>query len=386
MRAALLTAFFANFTLFGASVILVGAAVPEIIRDFSWSYIEIGVVLSAGSVGFFCSTFLCGLIVGHIGPQKILVGGLLLQGVGLALIGQSAALLPNLAAIVLVGLGEGGSEVATNFCLVRLEKSGRSQLMNFIHAAFTAGAVLGPLGIGLLLERDLAWQTAFQLLGALSLVMALAFGLLSFTELRTSSEPPSLRRGLKLLRRDPLLLLLTLIILLYVGAEIGVSNWLAEYFVRIRGATPAQGAYMVSVLWVGLLVGRLVAAAAYRHQRQTPLLVGTSALATGALATALSVDDPRLAGACFLLCGVGFAAIYPVVVVIAGQYYRDDQGLAIGAIATGGGLGSFLFPFAMSALAQGLGIGQAFWFYVALSLAMGLTAVLVIWRERSAQV
>ena len=126
MRAALLTAFFANFTLFGASVILVGAAVPEIIRDFSWSYIEIGVVLSAGSVGFFCSTFLCGLIVGHIGPQKILVGGLLLQGVGLALIGQSAVLLPNLAAIVLVGLGEGSSEVATNFCLVRLEKSGRS--------------------------------------------------------------------------------------------------------------------------------------------------------------------------------------------------------------------------------------------------------------------
>ena len=143
---------------------------------------------------------------------------------------------------------------------------------------------------------------------------------------------------------------------------------------------------MVSVLWVGLLIGRLLAAAAYRHQRQAPLLVGTSALATSALATALSVDDPWFAGACFLLCGVGFAAIYPVVVVIAGQYYRDDQGLAIGAIATGGGLGSFLFPFAMSALAQGLGIGQAFWFYVVLSLAMSMTAVLVIWRKHSAQV
>ena len=150
MRTALLTAFFANFALFGASAILVGAAVPEIIREFSWSYLEIGVVLSAGSVGFFCSTFLCGLLVGHIGPQKTLVGGLVLQGVGLALIGQSPALWPNLAAIVLVGLGEGGSEVATNFCLVWLEKSGRSQLMNFIYAAFTAGAILGPLSIGLL--------------------------------------------------------------------------------------------------------------------------------------------------------------------------------------------------------------------------------------------
>ena len=210
--------------------------------------------------------------------------------------------------------------------------------------------------------------------------MALAFGLLPFAGLRASSEPPSLRRGLELLRRDPLLLLLTLIILLYVGGEIGVSNWIAEYFVQVRGATPAQGAYMVSLLWVGLLVGRLVAAAAYRDQRQAPLLVGASALATGALAAALLADETLLAGACFLLGGVGFAAIYQVVVVIAGQYYRDDQGLAIGAIATGGGLGSFRFPFAMSALAHGLGIGQAFWFCAALSLAMGLTAVLVIRR------
>ena len=82
---------------------------PEIIRSFSWSYVEVGVVLSAGSVGYFCSTFLCGLLVGHTGPQNPLVGRLALQGVGLSLIGQSAAPVPNLAAIVLVGLGEGGS-------------------------------------------------------------------------------------------------------------------------------------------------------------------------------------------------------------------------------------------------------------------------------------
>ena len=78
---------------------------------------------------------------------------------------------------------------------------------------------------------------------------------------------------------------------------------------------------------------------------------------------------------------MGFAAIYPVVVVIAGQYYRDDQGLAIGTIATGGGIGAFLFPFAMSALAASTGIGQAFWFYVAISLAMTLMAGLALGKD-----
>ena len=379
MRTGLLAAFFAHFALFGASAILVGAAVPEIIRDFAWSYLETGAVLSGGAVGYCYSTFLSGLLVQSIGPKKTLVGGLVLQATGLALIGQSAAIGLNLLAIVLVGLGEGGSEVATNFCLVRLETSGRSQLMNFMHAAFTAGAILGPLSVGLLLERSLPWQMAFQILGLLSLGMAVAFQLLSFTSLQTPSESVSLRRALGLLRRDPLLLLLTLIIFLYVGAEIGISNWIAEYFVQIHDATPAQGAYMLSVFWLGLLLGRLLVASSYRGRRQAPLLVGTSALATAGLIAALLAEGPWLAGACFLLSGMGFAAIYPVVVVIAGQH--NDQGLAIGAIATGGGVGAFLFPFAMSALAEGLGIDRAFWFYVAISLALALAAGTVLRRE-----
>jgi len=148
----------------------------------------------------------------------------------------------NLLAIALVGFGEGGSEVATNFCLVKLENSGRSQLMNFMHAAFTAGAILGPLGVGLLLEHGLPWQVAFQVLAALSLGMAATFQLLSFAGLADPSASVSTRRALGLLRRNHLLLLSSLIIFLYVGAQIGISNWIAEYFVQIRGTTPAQGA------------------------------------------------------------------------------------------------------------------------------------------------
>jgi hypothetical protein len=45
----------------------------------------------------------------------------------------------------------------------------------------------------------------------------------------------------------------------------------------------------------------------------------------------------------FPVSGLGFAAIYPVVVVIAAQYVAKDQRLFIG-----GGIGAFLFPFAMS--------------------------------------
>ena len=88
MRAGRLAAYCANFVLFGASVVLIGAAVPEIIRDFNWSYLETGAVLSGGAIGYFLSTFFSGFLVQDIGAKKTLVGGLILQGLGLLFIGQ----------------------------------------------------------------------------------------------------------------------------------------------------------------------------------------------------------------------------------------------------------------------------------------------------------
>ena len=119
----------------------------------------------------------------------------------------------------------------------------------------------------------------------------------------------------------------------------------------------------------------------YRGRRQAPLLAATSILATGGLVAALLADSYWFSGLCFLISGIGFAAVYPVTVVMAGQYFAKDQGLAIGTIATGGGIGAFLFPFAMSALAANTGIGQAFWFYVAISLAMTLMAGLALRKD-----
>ena len=39
--------------------------------------------------------------------------------------------------------------------------------------------------------------------------------------------------------------------------------------------------------------------------------------------------------------------------------------MAVGAVTTGGGIGSFTFPFIMAVLAQTMGIRGGFWFYLA---------------------
>ncbi|MGY8824042.1 MAG: MFS transporter [Candidatus Latescibacterota bacterium] len=374
----LLSILFANFAFFGASAIIVGSALPEIVRDFSWSYADMGAVLAGGSVGYFSSTFLCSLLLRRWGPRLVISGGLVLQALGLAAFGYTPSFWLNLVAMFSLGLGEGGTEVVTNYCLVRIEENGRSNLMNFMHAAFTAGAIVGPLVMGQLIERDLPWQYAFQGLATISLATACIFYFQPFKNLFSETGDKRTHHALGDLMRQPLLLLLTLVILLYVGVEIGVSNWIAEYFVQVVGTSAATGAYMVSFFWVGLLVGRLLVAALYRGERQALFLLGLCLVSTLALALALLDTGIAWRAVCFFACGMGFSAIYPVIVVLAGRYYSDEQELAIGIISTGGGLGAFVFPFAMAALSDQWGVERAFWFYAGTAAAMSAAAAAVL--------
>ena len=139
---------------------------------------------------------------------------------------------------------------------------------------------------------------------------------------------------------------------------------------------------MVSLFWVGLLVGRLFVGAFYHREDQGPLLLASSLVSTTALVLALLGGGIWWTAACFLVCGIGLAAIYPVIIVLAGRYYADEQGLAIGIISTGGGIGSFVFPFIMASLADLWGIGPAFGFYAAAAVLMSLVAVATLLTTR----
>ena len=75
------------------------------------------------------------------------------------------------------------------------------------------------------------------------------------------------------------------------------------------------------------------------------------------------------------VAGLGSSIFYPVVITLLGHCFPRAQSQAIGFAATGGGIGAFLFPFAMSALAQGWGLKLGFATYAIFGIAMTLAAL-----------
>jgi len=378
----LFVAMLVNFTLFGVTLTIIGATLPKIISEFQWSYIATGAVISAGSIGYFVSTFISGILVQRLSPRVIIATGLVLQAMGLSLFATRPVVLFNLLLNLLIGLGQGGTEVVVNFSVVRMEHSGQSRLMNLMHAAFAVGGVIGPFVVGMLIS---VWRVFYRLMALASILMAGTFLPLPFSrlagEVEKSEDDP---RIIELLKR-PLLILAFLILFLYVGTELGVSVWVAEYYVKTLGASASVGAFMVSVFWMGLLIGRLGVSFGYRGYRQAELLFILASVCTVALSFAVLMRGPWLAGVGFFISGLGYSAIYPLVMALVGKHFKRGQGVAIGFASTGGGIGAFVFPFFMAAIADKFGIQRGFFFYIALDVLMVALTCAVIWQVRMIQ-
>lgn len=378
----LFLALLACFAMFGVCITIIGATLPRIIAEFGWSYLATGVVLSTGAVGYFLSAFASGMLIDRIGPKRLVVGGLVLQAVGLAFFAFVPDTLVNMLFYFLVGVGQGGLEVGINYAVVRMERGGRSRLMTLMHAVFCLGAVCGPFGVVALLS---VWQVAYRLMAVAALVLAGALALVSFAGLKEDGAERGDRPPVTRLLKRPLLILLFLTLLLYVGTELGVSAWVAEYYVTILGTSVSTGALMVAVFWAGLLLGRVALSLAYHGDRQAEPILILAVICTVGLCAAVSFTSPLLAGIGFFVSGLGYSAIYPLVMVLAGKHFPQNQGVAVGFVSAGGGAGSFSVPFLMAVVANRFGLRAGFFLYICLNVIMVLVACAMIWRVRIIQ-
>lgn len=384
----LFVALFCVFTIFGMSMTIIGAALPKILSSFGWSYFVAGMVLAANAIAYFTFTFVGGYALRYLGPKRTMVTGLMIAGLGLVFFASTPDPLTNILLSALIGVGQGFVEITVNWTTLRLDTAKSGRPMNLMHGAFAVGAIAGPLALAGLLGAGFDWVTIYHLMGGVFAGLVVLFALLSMDlppdpHVADPDQPP------QRLATHPAYYLSFLALFFYVGVELGVSNWLAEYFVSVFDYPASQSALLVSLFWVGLLAGRFGVPLLYHGPRQDVILIGFSALATVAVAglsllgfTANGPMTQTIGMGLVLMAGVGSSIYYPAVITLLGNCFPQAQSQAIGFAATGGGIGAFVFPFLMSALAEGAGIRVGFATYAVFAVAMTAAAVGLAWSAK----
>jgi fucose permease len=363
-----------DFAVYGILLTEFGAALPRILSAYGWSYTLAGVVLAAGPAGFFAATFGCGLLLQRFRPKPLFLFGLGLGAVSISLFARFPSPVLNLILNLGVGISQGFIEVVTELEVIRMETGGRSRLMALLHAGFCVGAIAGPAAVGALAERG--WQIVFPASGGLLCL----FILLSLPVRFPAPARDRAREGRDALRSAtrPLVLLLSLLVLVYVGAELGMSSWTSEYFVKVLSSSASLGAYSLSLLWVGLMGGRILLSFGYRGTRQELVLLLLGVLCALGLAGLLLVRSTAVGMLLVFVTGLGFSGVYPLTMSLVGKHYPN--GMAVGMVTMGAGIGSLVFPFLMAVIAERVGLRGGFLFFI------GLDAVFLVLAAVAARI
>jgi fucose permease len=365
----------------------VGTLVGFAKTEFRLTGAEAGLLPFFGFVAFALFSVPAGVLADRRGKRFLLVLSL-----GVVLAGQIVASLSVssygrlLGAIFLIGVGMAALQVAGNPMMRDVSAPGRyARNLTFAQFLKSLGSISGPYLTTLVIALGLPWHGIFPVFAAVTLVTLLLSLLLPAREAEpdasAAERPASIASSFALLK-EPSVALAVLGIFLYVGAEVGLNSWLATYLSRTFGMDLASSATRLGpgLFFIALSAGRLLGSFvlnfldARRFFRWSALLglAGLGLLLVGSRTAALSG---------IVLCGLGFANIWPLVFSLTIES-RPDRSGALSGLMCMAIFGGATLPALMGVAADRMGVVSAF--LVPLACFAYLTALAFLGRRSAA--
>lgn len=352
---------FASLFAYAIVLIITQSLNNQVKARYDTSFSQLGWLAPALMGGFFIAVLLGGHYSDRIGKLPILTLGCMSMAAGSLIFGIAPSFEVAAAGMLVMGIGGGFSEGTASALVTDLYTGPRrASMMNLAQAAFGVGAILVPLATGSLLNRGLDWRIAYYGTAAI----CFATGLLAITAIMKRVERPvgvHGEGGWARVLRDPVVLMLSVAIMLYVGGELGQSNWLAVYFRRELHASAPLAAKSLAALWLGILVGRVAGSRVVRHVSEYALLCCSSVLGILAVCGLLLAHSPTAGLLAAFAVGLFFGPVWPTIVSRAGAAYPTQTGLVTAIVISLGSIGGGLFPRLIGGAADAFGIRAALW-------------------------
>jgi len=364
---------------FGIVLTTLGAVLPSLVERFGIDKSAAGALFVLMSFGILVGSVFFGPIVDLRGYKRVLVVAAAFIALGLAGIAYAPTLAWLRVAIVLVGLGGGVINGGTNALVADVSAGERSAGLSLLGVFFGVGAVGVPFALALFLGR-FSYSTLIAGVAVLVLVPLAVTAVARFPAPKQAQGFPLADAGR--LIRDPVLLLMGMMLFLESGMEITVGGWTATYFQEELGLAGQRALVFLSLYWLGMMLMRLALGWLLRRASPARVLLGCLGLALVGAFLLLGTESVATAGAGVFLLGCGFAATFPVVLGFVGDRYEQLSGTAFSVVIVMALIGGMLLPYATGVLGAAYGLRGSF-IIIPTALVLLAALLLVVTRRLS---
>jgi MFS transporter, FHS family, glucose/mannose:H+ symporter len=367
---------------FGMIIAMLGAlfGLPAMRERLAIDLAQQGQLFSILAIGLLASTAVVGPTIDRFGSKVVMVSASAMVTAALLAFAMAQGFGAAALAALLLGIGGGWLNTATNALVSDVFHDDRGRMLNLLGTFFGLGALFVPAVIAVSFG-------ALSVSGTMVLCAAVAAASLAFCA--AQPFPPAHEGaafsfgGMLAVAKDRGVLLFAGLLLFQSGNEAALSGWTSTYVGSV-GWSPRVATVILLGYWVTAVVGRAVSARAqaWTGKERLVAICGGLSVAGCIVLLAAAASLPALAiGA--LLTSLGFSAIFPTMLAIAGDRYHRFAGTVFGLLFTVGNLGSITFPWAVGEISQAFGVRLGM--IVPLAGTVGVTALALVVLSTSAR-
>jgi len=341
-------------------MIAVAYAVPMGVLNVAWTqistdldqpYERLGILLTAAFIGRVSMTLLGGQILAKLGVFKCMMIGLIGMTLGFLAYFSASSWEALLFAALIAALGNGVMDIALTLIVVSRYRAGT---LNWMHASFGVGLIIGPLLLTFVNSMGWGWRAAYftpMVLSALTLVATLFTRAEWTLTVQRNTDGTETHKGASVLDtlRHPMVWMGVLIAFVYGGIEVGVGQLSKDMLVNERGVLAETAGYWISLYWGVFTIGRMVTGFLSRYPQY--LLMRAYAAGTVIGALVLLIPNPVAALIGLLILGGTMAGFFPTQLTllpgrVGASHAPNALGFTISAVSAGltflPGLGAWL--------------------------------------------
>lgn len=286
---------------------------------------------------------------------------------------MTLAYIPHMAGapfgVVVVAFFFLGFGIAINVAMANIFAGGLQNgtfMLGLVHGSYGIGGTTGPLIATALVTAAGALWTRYYIITFGIGIITVTFSLWSFwsyekeqspeVRARESTSDKSLYLGMFATLKLRMVLLGSIFIFAYQGAEVSISGWVISFLINARGGDPGSVGYVSAGFWAGITLGRFLLSGLAQRIGEKSFSYG---LIVGAIAFQILVWlVPNIVGNAVAVSIVGLllGPIYPcaAAVFMRGMSHREAYS-GMSTISACGSLGGAVAPFVTGLLAQAVG-------------------------------
>jgi MFS transporter, FHS family, Na+ dependent glucose transporter 1 len=342
-------AYCASFVAMGISMSSLGPTIPALADNTRASISAISILFAARSLGSLVSSVWGGQLYDRLRGNGVLA----LMVLGMAASTALTPFIPLLWVLALVlfitGIAQGVLNIGGNVLLVWLHGRQVGPFMNALHFFFGVGTFVAPVIVAQFIARDGGLVWTYLLLALIILPTALV-------ALLPSPPSPHAARQSEGAKNDWLVIVLIASIFgCYSGGAVAFSGWIFTYVTELGLTNETNAAYLTSLFWGALTVGRLIGIPISARVRPKTILWADFGLAFASLLIMLAW--PRSLSAVIFTSaalGLALATIYPTTMALSGEIMALS-GKITGYFSLGNSAGTMLIPWVIGPLFEWVG-------------------------------